>query len=150
MARSRLPWVFFSVFWFVILLLPTHSLIPRMDLASERHLYLAGLGPYWLAGLALAALPGRLTWRAAALALTLIGLAFTHLRNLDYRDELSLWRQTTALDPANPRAWNNLGWAYLLAGRKEEARQAFRRTLAIDPRHDKARRNLNYLDKATP
>jgi tetratricopeptide (TPR) repeat protein len=150
LARARLPWLSFAVGWFIILLLPTHSLIPRVDLASERHLYLAGLGPYWLASLALTALPGRVAWRAMVLALALAGIAFTHLRNLDYRDEISLWRQTTGIDPGNARAWNNLGWAYLLAGRENEARQAFKRTLALEPGHDKARRNLHYLDRATP
>jgi len=150
LGRGRRRWLFFAVGWFVILLLPSHSLIPRVDLASERHLYLAGLGPYWLAGVALAALPGRWTWHVLAMALILAGITFTHLRNLDYRNEISLWRQTTRIDPGNARAWNNLGWAYLVAGNQEEARQSFRRALAIDPGHDKARRNLHYLDRVTP
>jgi tetratricopeptide (TPR) repeat protein len=147
--RHSRPWLTFAVAWFVILLLPTHSLIPRLDLASERHLYLAGLGPFWLAGVALAALPGRLAW-AAVVVLALAGVAFTHLRNLDYRDEIGLWRQTTTQSPDNARAWNNLGWAFYLAGRKDEARQAFQRTLTIEPGHDQALRNLQYLDEAKP
>ncbi|NTV95288.1 MAG: tetratricopeptide repeat protein [Thiobacillus sp.] len=147
--RHSRPWLTFAVAWFVILLLPTHSLIPRLDLASERHLYLAGLGPFWLVGVALAALPGRLAWPAVA-ALALAGVAFTHLRNQDYRDEISLWRQTTAQSPGNARAWNNLGWAYLLAGRKDAARPAFQRALEIEPGDELARSNLDYLDKVRP
>ena len=135
-SRRRRPWYAFPVFWFVILLLPTHSLIPRLDLASERHLYLAALGPYWLAAIAVA-------------ALALAGMAWTHQRNLDYRDEIALWRQTLAIDPSNARGWNNLGWAYLLAERRDEARQAFERTLSLEPGHEQARSNLRYLE-ATP
>lgn len=149
--RASRPWLAFAVGWFVILLLPTHSLIPRLDLASERHLYLAALGPYWLAALALARLPaGGLPWRLAVIGLVAAGIVYTHQRNLDYRDEITLWRQTTALAPANARAWNNLGWAYLLAGRKAEARQAFQRTLQLEPDHLQAQRNLRHLDEVTP
>lgn len=149
--RAGRPWLAFAVGWFVILLLPTHSLIPRLDLASERHLYLAALGPYWLAALALARLPaGGLPWRLIVIGLAAVGIVYTHQRNLDYRDEISLWRQTSALDAGNARAWNNLGWAYLLAGRRAEARLAFERTLAIEPDHLQAQRNLRYLDEVTP
>ncbi|MDD3530931.1 MAG: tetratricopeptide repeat protein [Gallionellaceae bacterium] len=148
--RRRRPWLTFAVAWFIILLLPTHSLIPRLDLASERHLYLAVLGPFWLAAVGLAALPGRTAWRLAAVALAVAGITFTHLRNQDYHDEISLWHQTTTIDPANARAWNNLGWAYHLAGEREAARQSFQRALAIEPGHDHARRNLDYLDEGSP
>lgn len=146
--RQR-PWLAVAVAWFVILLLPTHSLIPRLDLASERHLYLAALGPYWLAAIAIGALPG-LPWRLAVLGLAATGILLVHQRNLDYRDEISLWQQTVALDPGNARAWNNLGWAYFLAGRRDDARHAFQYTLRLEPGHDQARRNLIHLDKVTP
>lgn len=148
--RKRRPWLTFAVGWFVLLLLPAYSLIPRHDLASERHLYLAALGPFWLAGIALASLRSRVVWATTTLALAVAGMAGTHLRNADYRDEVSLWRQTVAVSPVNPRAWNNLGWAYLLVGRRDDAQRAFARALAIDPGHVRARQNLDYLMKATP
>ncbi len=149
--RKRWPWLIFAVLWLVILLLPTHTVIPRLDLASERHLYLAALGLYWLTGLALAAwLPDR-SWRVVVLVLVGAGVVLTGWRNLDYRDEIALWQQTASLSPDNARAWNNLGWAYLLAERHGEARAAFGYALAADPGHVQARRNLRYLDqKVTP
>jgi len=150
MRRSE-AWLSFGIFWFFLLLLPTHSLIPRLDLASERHLYLAGLGLYWLAAVAITALfPSRRpAWHLAALALALTGMTFTHLRNGDYRDEISLWQQTTRIEPGNPRAWNNLGWAYFLAVRRDEARRAFQQALLLDPEHANAKRNLRYLDEVS-
>lgn len=148
--RKRRPWLMFGVFWLLILLLPTHTLIARLDLASERHFYLAALGPYWLAAGMLARLPGRWPWRAAVAALALIGMLFTHQRNLDYRDEISLWQQTTSQSPGNARAWNNLGWAYFEAKRNDEAKLAFARALEIDPNHEEARQNLDYLDQESP
>lgn len=145
--RQRWPWLHVSVFWFILLLLPMYSLIPRLDLASERHLYLASLGPFWLIAIGLsrplAPRPQRLP--VALLLLSLAGAAGVHLRNRDYRDEISLWRQTTRLEPHNARAWNNLGWAYWLAKRPEEARSAFENALRADPEHEKARSNLDML-----
>jgi tetratricopeptide (TPR) repeat protein len=49
--------------------------------------------------------------------------------------------------PGRARAWNNLGYAYALAGDHERARDAYRRALAIDPSHVKARWNLEALSE---
>jgi tetratricopeptide (TPR) repeat protein len=149
-ARRRLPWLFFGLAWWLLLLLPTHSLIPRVDLASERHFYLAALGLYWIAGVALAGLPAlrpTTRWIGMVAGLTLLGMLFTTLRNADYRDEISLWRATAARSPGKARVWNNLGYAHALAGQAEPARAAFREALRLDPRHDRAARNLRALNE---
>jgi tetratricopeptide (TPR) repeat protein len=148
-ARQRFPWLFFGLAWWLILLLPTHSLIPRADLASERHFYLAALGLYWIAGVALAGLPALRPaprWIGAVAGLAILGMLFTTQRNADYRDEISLWRATAARSPDKARVWNNLGYAYALAGETEPARAAFLETLRLDPEHARAARNLNALD----
>jgi len=148
-ARRRHPWLFFGLAWWLLLLLPTHSLIPRADLASERHFYLAALGLYWIAGVALASLPALRPaprWTAMLAGLAILGMLFTALRNTDYRDEISLWRATAAHSPGKARVWNNLGYAHALAGQTQAARAAFRETLRLDPKHAHAARNLNALD----
>ena len=147
--RKRLPWLFFGLAWWLLLLLPTHSLIPRADLASERHLYQAALGLYWIAGIALAGLPALRPpprWIGVVAGLTILGMLFTALRNADYRDEISLWRATAAGSPNKARVWNNLGYAHALAGQTEPARAAFLETLRLDPRHARAAWNLHALD----
>lgn len=148
-ARRRFPWLFFSLAWWLLLFLPTHSLIPRVDLASERHVYLAALGPYWIAGVALAGLPAlRPTprWIGLVAGLAILGVLSTAQRNADYRDEISLWRATAAGSPNKARVWNNLGYAHALAGQEERARVAFRQALRLDPGHARAQRNLRYLE----
>ncbi len=151
--RRRRPWLSFGIGWFVLLLLPTHTLIPRLDLASERHLYLSAIGLYWLTGLALTSLLARLpAWLPASAGTALIallactGAAFTASRNQDYRDEVSLWQATVRLSPDKARAWNNLGYAHALAGEAEDARSAFQQALAIDPKHVRSLANLRDLD----
>src|SRR6185503_19729690 len=41
--RSR-PWIAFGVLWFFLQLAPTNSIVPRLDVANDRQLYLASWG----------------------------------------------------------------------------------------------------------
>ena len=45
-----------------------------------------------------------------------------------------------------PRARNNLGYAYYLAGRKADARREIEAAVRLDPAYEKARANLLLLD----
>lgn len=70
-------------------------------------------------------------------------------RQLDYWSEIALWESSVALAPWNARGHNNLGYAYQLAGRTEDARREYRAALLFDPRHKKARLNLEFLAPET-
>jgi tetratricopeptide (TPR) repeat protein len=142
LVRSQ-PCIAFALLWFLLLLSPTNSLLPRVDAANDRQLYLASLGPLALAGLALAHAP---RGRAALTALLALALAAgTVQRNADYRSEVAFWSDTVRKSPGSARAWNNLGYAYQQAGRSDEARVAYERALALDPEHIRARVNLHGL-----
>jgi Flp pilus assembly protein TadD len=118
-------------------------LLARADAVNDRQLYLASIGPLALAGLGVALLP---RWRAAAvIALAAMLGAATVARNHDYRSEVALWSDTVRKSPGSARAWNNLGYACQLAGRREEARAAYERALALDPDDFRARINLQGL-----
>lgn len=134
-----------ALLWTFLHLLPTNSVLPRLDVANDRQLYLAMIGPAWIAAdFVWRALPIRYAAIIAALLALVLG-THTVLRNRDYRDEVSLWRATAALSPAKPRVWNNLGYAYRLAGDTRAARAAFEKALTLDPAFDKARHNLDAL-----
>ncbi len=144
--RSR-PWLGFGLLWFFLHLIPTNSFIPRLDLVNERQLYLPSLG---LALVLVSAarsfihradLERKAVVMATLLLLTALGVR-TLLRNRDYRSEIALWRSSVQEAPQNPRAYNNLGYAYLLQGDKLEAKKAFESALALDPGYVKARKNL--------
>lgn len=144
--RRQRPWLAFGLVWFMLLLLPTHSLIPRLDLASERHLYLAGIGVYWIAAVTLT---GLLTARFRAglvLLLAMAGMGFTAARNVDYQNEISLWQTTVMQSPGKARTWNNLGYAYRLAGQLPEARAAFNEALRHDSGYRRAQANLREIN----
>lgn len=149
-ARS---WLAAGLLWYALCLLPTNSLMPRVDMASERHLYAALAGPLWslllLAQARRAQAPPlslRLApWGAGALVLL---LAFaTVLRNEDYRSELALWARTSQQSPQKARVWNNLGMACREAAEPECASAAFARAMALDPEDTRPALNLYFLRK---
>jgi tetratricopeptide (TPR) repeat protein len=136
----------FALLWFFLHLLPTNSLLPRNDVANDRQLYLALIGPAWLLASALcAALNQRLAVPFAALLMLSLGGA-TLTRNRDYRNEIQLWQVTALRSPNKARVWNNLGYAYQLAGLGKEARAAYQQALRLDPQHERARINLMLLE----
>ena len=144
----RRPWLGFALAWAILHLLPLYLFLPRLDIANERQLYLAG----WPLFLALAAeLALRLdtrSFRIACVALLLALGSLTLLRNQAYVDEIALWEDTARKSPHKARVHNNLGYAYKLAGRTVDARREFTLALQLDPKLVKARHNLEYLEEA--
>ena len=148
MSLKRSPQFGFGVLWFFIVLLPTNSLIPRLDLANERQLYLSSWGLFLVIAGACAKLQARagknrVYWTMAAVLVVLAG--FTISRNQVYRSEIALWEDTARKSPHKPRAFNNLGYAYALAGRNEDAAKAYRQALGLNPDYKPARLNLESL-----
>lgn len=142
----RRPLLGAGVLWTFLHLIPTNSILPRLDVANDRQLYLALIGP----ALILSTLAWtRLSARASAVVVLALAIglgAATALRNRDYGDEVVFWEAAVARSPDSARAWSNLGYAYRLAGEVEAARQAYQGALALDPDHVKAHFNLRALD----
>jgi hypothetical protein len=136
----RRPWIAFGVLWFFLQLAPTNSIVPRLDVANDRQLYLASWGLFLALCIQLRHLPGF----AVSTVLVLFAAA-SILRQFDYRSEIALWESSVAHAPWNARGHNNLGYAYQLAGRTEDARREYQAALLFDPRHAKARLNLHFL-----
>jgi protein O-mannosyl-transferase len=144
----RRPWLGFGILWFFAMLAPTNSILPRFDIANDRQLYLAMMGP----ALIVAAACRRVTAEFRAVMVlaslsALLGVA-TLIRNADYSSEVALWQDTAAKSPDKARVFNNLGYALQQTGRFEDARTAYQRALALDPAHNKARLNLSNLPPA--
>lgn len=143
--RKR-PWLGFALAWILLQLLPVHLLLPRLDVANDRQLYLLG----WPLALALGAeMSLWMERRTCMLILVMLAFALGSLtvsRNLDYRSEIALWEDTVKKSPAKARVHNNLGYAYKLAERRDEARREFMRALDLDPAYYKARYNLLRME----
>lgn len=146
--RSR-PVSPFAILWFLVWLAPTNSLLPRLDVANDRQLYLAMIGPaWWLAVRLTSWRPARAVLRPATIALILVALSWaTYQRNLIYQTEVAFWEDTAARNPENSRAANNLGMAYAVECRFSDAEGAFQRAIALSADDYYSRINLMLLRK---
>jgi hypothetical protein len=147
---QRYKWLAFAILWFFIHLLPTNSLLPRLDVANDRQLYLASIGVFFLAGRGVQTLMRRAHRRrlvAAIAGLVLLGLGVaTMQRNQIYGSEVAFWEDALTRSPGKPRVANNLGYAYQRAGRLTEAKLAYQQAIELDPDYWRARINLDALD----
>ncbi|MBI1398073.1 MAG: tetratricopeptide repeat protein [Betaproteobacteria bacterium] len=139
----RRPWLGLGILWVFVHLLATNTILPRLDVANDRQLYLAMLGPGWILGVL--ACRTRLARVVPVVLAGVLGWS-TVSRNADYATEVSLWEATAKASPGKARVWNNLGYVRQLAGDVAGARSAYERALAIDPDNIKARINLGTLD----
>lgn len=144
-SRHRRPWWLFGIGWYALHLAPTNSLVPRFDLANDRHLYLAVIGPALAVAWELSERSWRRTANALLLGLWMLLLVHTWQRNFDYRSELALWRATVRDSPEKARPWVNLGVAWEAAGQADQAERAYRCAIWRDPSFATARTNLAAL-----
>jgi tetratricopeptide (TPR) repeat protein len=147
--RKRAPLGALALAWPLLALLPTSSLIAKLDLVTEKPLYLAWLGPSLALGAAVGALSARAESprvRRSALAACVAGLcalaAASAWRASLWRDPVRLWLDATEKAPHASRCWNNLGMAQLTAGRDAEALASFQRAVRLDPASQRALQNL--------
>lgn len=127
----------FGVLWFFLVLSPTSSFVPLMDVIAEHRVYLPSwgifaaacvLGERWLAGLR--------SDRARVMAAVLVGVLWVALatttfqRNAVWQTRLSLWRDSIEKSPRFWRPHMNVAFAYQELGDHENALREYR--LAYD------------------
>jgi len=153
--RTGKPLLFFLVYFFVALAPVSNLIILIGSIMAERFLYLPSLG---LAGCVVAAicalsrrptLNGFAAQKAAWPAMGLVCLAFaarTYARNLDWRDELSLWSSAVEVSPGSAKAHYNLGAALAqIQGRLPDAMAHYQAALRIRPNYAAAHYNLGNV-----
>jgi len=149
LALRRSPVLAFSILWFFLWLAPTNSFIPRLDVANDRQLYLAIVGPaFGTARVLVRLLPRVLQW--GLVPLLIAGLAYaTWQRNAVYVDEIAFWRDAAEKAPHNARAFANLGNALALACHTADAEQALTMAFELDPSATQPVINLALLRAGT-
>ncbi|NNM26255.1 MAG: tetratricopeptide repeat protein, partial [Phycisphaerales bacterium] len=138
-----------------LVLAPTSTIVPIQDLANEHRMYLSTAGVIVLVVVGVAAvLPrareklgwthARMWWVATgAVAVVAVSLGVrTIVRNLDYRDQETIWHSVLAERPHNPRAHSQVANAYAHRGMDREAIAHYTEALLIEPSLWKARSNL--------
>jgi hypothetical protein len=147
LARKGRPWIWLGVLWFFIALFPTNSVLPRFDVANERHLYLAGFGIYLIAGIEISRMgvPASIWGKSCIVAIFLILAAFTINRNRAYISNVAMWEATARLSPGKSRVFNNLGLSYELDGKRDKALAMYEKAVRLDPANGIANSNLSRL-----
>lgn len=135
---------------YLLMLLPTSSVVPLDEPISEHRMYLplAAVSVFAVAGLYLilrdltehkAQAPTRV---AVATVLTVGALAAlsykTIARNRDYRDAATMWADVVAKRPGNVRAHARYGIAALEVGDVDSAEASLAEAVALDPNQAKA------------
>lgn len=126
--RKTFPIVTFALLWFLITLSPTNSFLPRMDLLSERNLYIPSLGPIFLITYGFHYFfqkkhEGTMSKKGIALLATLFLIMGSLLisRNSVYRTNILLWEDTYKKSPTDLKVLHNLSHFYLEDRRYEQA-----------------------------
>ena len=131
-----------AVAMFFLLLAPTSSFVPVAEQPiAENRAYLPLAVVVAVAVIALRAALGRRALIALAMAVVALA-ALTVARNADYRSGETLWADTVAKRPENPRARFNYGVVLLDAGRAAEAALQLERAIALKPRDPLAQNSL--------
>jgi tetratricopeptide (TPR) repeat protein len=145
-ALRRRSWIGFCGAWFLVILLPSSSIVPVVtEVAAEHRTYLAVLGIIVPVTVAL------VRWTRTTIPVVVIAGVLgvlTFARNADYRTEVSIWADTVAKRPNNPRAHNNLGNALLAEGKPQDAIAHFREALQLEPNFAIAHNNYGNALKS--
>ncbi len=163
----RAPALGFLGAWFFLILAPTSSFVPIVtEVAAERRMYLplaavvtsCVLTAYWLGGkLIRLAVESAATRKLLASVLAAVALLSataalgygTFERNAQYREAISIWQDTAAKQPGEPRAQNYLGAAYFEAGRADEAIRCFSKAIELKEDYFDAWNNRGVAHTAT-
>jgi tetratricopeptide (TPR) repeat protein len=140
MAEKNKLWP--SAWWyFLVTLLPVIGIIQVGGQAmADRYLYLPGLAPFLIVGLAAAwcaaKLPGagRKGVTIAASGLVVVLLSFLTVRQIGiWKNSVTLWNYIVQQEPMAPRAYNNRGRAYENGGQFLRAIADYDKAIDLDP-----------------
>ncbi|MBU5637911.1 tetratricopeptide repeat protein [Geomonas sp. Red69] len=140
----------FAFGWMVINYIPISNIVPiPSDPITERFLYMPAVGFFVWVGLLWGAMntsERARRWLIPATASVIVAFSvLTFQRNLDWKNNLSLFSSGVRNDPASYGAHYNLGTAYLENGDTTSARREWETTLRLNPQHAEAMVQMGTL-----
>ena len=163
--RDGVRGIIFGILFLLLTLLPVDNIIPIVNPFAERYLYLPSVGFAIIIGSILSCLPVRSTqtglmahssWRVThhssliahcSLLIIIISIySFAVIqRNKIWIDDYSLWSDTVIKMPESSRAHYNLGNAFRMQGRLDEALKELNLALFLKPSLYEAHNNLGIV-----
>lgn len=138
--------IFFWLSFFLISLLPTLTPLRIAWWVAERYAYLATLGIFFIAALGIFKIGQKfknqeLSWLIFALIILILS-GRTIVRNMDWKNEDTLWLATAKSSPHSPQNHNNLGDYYSRHGDYQKAIEEFKSAIELNPDYGDAYHNL--------
>ena len=142
--RPRLGFLGLSFF---LILAPTSSIMPIIDMAAERRMYLPLVALVVLVVFTCDVLARRFVrdprfrtvLEAGALVIVVVPLALRTIdRNGDYQDPVAMWKDVLATAPHNARAHLNLGYVRIRQGNIDDAITDYTHAIRLNPDFSKA------------
>jgi len=144
---DRQPAISFGIVWFLVVIAPSSSLIPLLELMAEHRVYMASAGLFLLVGHAFRALAAR-GGAARLVALLLLASAIvaccvkTVQRLEIWHDSIQLWQDAAERAPDVWVSQYGLGDAYRRQAQCDSAIVPFLRAIEIQPQEIRAYVNL--------
>jgi len=156
LCKRRFRYVSFGIFWFYISLIPVANIFPIGNVMAERFLYLPSIGfciaLSWLLMRSYTYVQqNKNTKLLKPIFLFVIFAIFifcdvvTFNRNMIWKDDFTLWRDTVITSPLSPRAHNSLGVAYFTLKDYKHAEEEYKEALRLYPFYGRAYNNLGSL-----
>jgi tetratricopeptide (TPR) repeat protein len=147
--RSEQRLVCFSIFWFLICLLPVSNIYFINAYMAEHWLYLPSIGFFLILAKGLTSLYKVERLRVYTICLGLSLLAFySHLtiqQNRYWREPKAFYERLIKYAPDSQRVYLNLANIYLAEGDKEHAARLYKKTIELDPDYAEAYNNLAVI-----
>lgn len=137
----------FWFLWFWVWLLPVSNLIPLPVYYADRYMYMPAIGFFVLFGLLMERAGKIINFKAAAIVSASVIIAFgaaSFIRMDVWKDEVAFWEDTARKSPGQDKAHLNLGYAYEMKGRFDEAERAYQEAVRIYPSQE-ATSNLEMV-----
>lgn len=136
--RKTYPFIAFGIFWFFICMAVESSLIPIRHVIFEHRTYLPSVGLCAVLCVGLFHLIKEPRKYFITLSIIILTLSYlTYERNQVWTDRVGFWKDVVRKSPHKARGYINLGVAYIIDEKYDQAIKEFDKALALRPDHFK-------------
>lgn len=154
-VRRKLLPIIFGVAWFLAVMLP-RAITPSQELVCDYKTYIASLGILLIISVMSIYLLERfalffkniakdLIVTGGVVALGMLSMIGSHIRNFVWSDELVFWEDVVKKSPGRARAHNNLAVAHLVKNNIGQAVSFFEKSIEIDNFYGEPHVNLALI-----
>ena len=138
--------LFFSLAFFIVVLLPTLTPLRLGWVVAERYVYLASLGLILPLAWLFTKINEKTEGKKVAFIIFFILIAAlstrTLIRNFDWKNQDNLWLSAAKTSPSSHQNHNNLGDLYARHGDYQKAVEEFQKAIELKPNYGDAYHNL--------